>query len=255
MQQYVPFFYDLVTILIFVVMIASCAHRGFARTIVHFIGYAASLFVAAGLSKPIAQAIYSSLIRPAMVENITAKLSQVGAELLPENLMEVVESLPQVLLEAVGVEKDKLVTLLHQLITGGGGDAAGQIADAIVAPLALMLLKAVFFLLLFSVCMFLVRIISSLFGGINRVPVIGSANRLLGGVIGALQAMLTLYIIAVALTLLVSLTGSITIHLDGQAVVIASRSIFQQAQLFRAFVNFNPLDLLMLKQLGQAAAV
>ncbi|MCI8624042.1 MAG: CvpA family protein [Provencibacterium sp.] len=250
MQDFVVLAYDIVTVLIFIYMIVVGARRGFARTLACFIGYVAALFGAAALSEPAARWIFEALLRPSIVSGISEKLSQVQAELLPESLLSFAQSIPEGVLGMLGLDPEKLVETLHDLIGSSGAGAAGAIADSVIAPLVVNLLKAVLFLLLFSVAMFFVRRLAGVFGEINRLPLIGPANQIMGGLVGAAQAALTMYVIVLVLGLVLSLTaGSLEIHRDGQApLVLCSEAVFARTLFFKAFVNWNPLDLLLFAQ-------
>lgn len=245
-QSFVPLIYDIVTIAMFVYMMSVCARRGFVKTVASFVGYIAALFVAASTAKPLATMFYSAFIRPSMTRSIESKLSGVQAEALPGALYQLVESLPQSLLEAAGFNKAALAGSLQGLAENGGQNAAAAIADAVVQPLVVMLLKMVLFLLIFWVAMFFVRRIVWMVGGVNRLPLIGSVNRLLGGVVGIVQAAVMMYVIAVLLMLLISLgSGELALTIQGQRVTLASQAVFEQTMLFKTFIHSNPLDLLM----------
>ncbi|PWM35250.1 MAG: CvpA family protein [Clostridiales bacterium] len=249
MQPFIPLIYDIATVIVFVYMIAACARGGFLRTIVSFIGYAAALVGAAVLSRPLAAGVYGSLIRPGVIQRIAEKLAQYRNDALPAGLLGLFEGLPEEVLGALGMDKEGIVDALGDLIQNGGQGAAGEIADAIVAPLAVMLLKIIFFFLIFGLLMIIVRRVAWVFGSVNHLPLLGPANRILGGAVGALQAALTMYVVAVLLVLLVSLTKEgIVIRLSGEDITLASYALYQRTVLFRVFVNTNPLDLLLLTQ-------
>ena len=249
MQPFIPLIYDIATVIVFVYMIAACARGGFLRTIVSFIGYAAALVGAAVLSRPLAAGVYGSLIRPGVIQRIAEKLAQYQNDALPAGLLGLFEGLPEEVLGALGMDKEGIVDALGDLIQNGGQGAAGEIADAIVAPLAVMLLKIIFFYLIFGLLMIIVRRVAWVFGSVNHLPLLGPANRILGGAVGALQAALTMYVVAVLLVLLVSLTKEgIVIRLSGEDITLASYALYQRTVLFRVFVNTNPLDLLLLTQ-------
>lgn len=248
MQAFVPLIYDAVTIGIFLYMIAACAHRGFVRTVVSFIGYAAALLGSALLAKPLAQSVYASLVRPKVEGAITEKLDALHLDSVSGNLLEIVEQIPSNLLALIGMDKEEVASSLEELITGGG-NVAGEITDTIVGPLVILLLKLIFFLAIFTVAMFLVRKLCAVFAGVNRLPLIGPVNQILGGLVGALQAALTLYVLVVAINLVLSFTGgALVLSPQGrEPLVLASNDLFERTLFFKAFVHMNPVNLLLLK--------
>lgn len=246
MQDFVVAAYDIVTVLVFLYMIVVGARRGFLRTLVYFIGYAAVLLGAAALSEPAARWIFETLLRPSIVSGIAGKLSEVQQELLPESLLAFAQSVPEGVLGMLGLDQEQLVETLHGLIENGGAGAAGAITDSVVAPLAVNLMRLVLFFLLFSIAMFFVRRLAGVFNEVNRLPLIGPANQVMGGLVGAAQAALTLYVIAAVLKLLVSFTADgLVIQQAGGPLVLCSEALFSKTLFFKAFVNWNPLDLLL----------
>ena len=244
MQDFIIIVYDIVTVLIFLYMMVVGARRGFARTLVYFIGYVAVLVGAAVLAEPAARWIFETLLRPSVVSGIAEKLSQVQQELLPESLLAFAQSVPEGVLDMLGLDSEQLVQTLHQLIENGGTGAAAAITDSVVAPLAVNLMRLVLFFLLFSIAMFFVRRLAGVFGEVNRLPLIGPVNQLMGGLIGAAQAALTLYVIAADLKLLISFTADgLVIQQAGRPLVLCSEELFSKTLFFKAFVNWNPLDL------------
>lgn len=248
MQVFIPLIYDIFTVGMFIYMISTCSRRGFAKTAASLVGYMTAIFTASSVSKPLATATYTVFIKPPITRSIAQKISELEIDVLPQALLELTESLPQELLAAVGLDKEQLVEVLLSLVGGGGQDAAQAITDSVVQPLVVALLKMVLFLVIFTLAMFFVRRLVWMFSGVNRLPIIGPLNRMLGGVVGIVQAAIMLYVTAVLLTLLVSLTGSgITVKIAGESVTLASAAVFQKTMLFRAFINTNPLDILLMK--------
>lgn len=249
MQGFVVLAYDILTALVFVYMIAVSARRGLARTLAYFLGYAAILFGAAAVSGPAAQWAFEALLRPGIVSSISGKLSQAQAELLPESLLAFAESVPSGVLEMLGFDPEELAEMLHRLIEGGGAGAAAAITDSVIAPLATHLIKLVLFLLVFSIGMFFLRRLVGIFDEVNHLPLIGPVNQVLGGVVGAAQAALTMFIIAAVLKMLLSLVpGGITIPVGGQPLALCNEALLRETLFFKVFLQTNPLDLLLFAQ-------
>lgn len=246
LQNWIPLIYDVLTLILILSMVFSCARQGFLRTVVGLLGYAAAMVGAAACAKPLAEFIYETLLEPPLVRGIESRIEAVQPDLLPDSLLQTVEKLPVFIFEAMGLSQQEMVRALHNLIENGGAQAAQGIVQAVVAPLAVMLLRSFLFILIFGVALFFVRRLAHMFGTVNRLPVVGPANRILGGVVGLLEAALTMYVIILVLQILLTFAGgSIRVQAEGQTVVLAGAALFERTHLFKIFLNFNPLDLLL----------
>ena len=85
---------------------------------------------------------------------------------------------------------------------------------------------------LFTVLMLLVNTIAGLLKSVNFLPVIGSLNEILGGVLGAAQGLLYVFVFASLLWFIVSATG------DGMGII--SNSEIEKTFLFRWFYLAGP---------------
>ena len=100
-----------------------------------------------------------------------------------------------------------------------------------IYPVLYILLQGLLFLLLFAACMVLVHCLAKVLRGVERLPVIGTVNGLLGGVMGALEALVVLFVAAVAVRLLLDATGGFS---------WLNASIIDETYLFRHFYYFDP---------------
>ncbi len=101
------------------------------------------------------------------------------------------------------------------IISGGfdGGLAHSAVKKAIKTPVT-ALITAVAFLILFIVFLLLFRWIAKLAGIINKIPVIGKLNSLLGGLLGIAKALLIIYLLCFLLSRYVMLSQNKFITVD-----------------------------------------
>ena len=105
-----------------------------------------------------------------------------------------------------------------------------SITDGVLYPILYMLLQGLLFLVLFAACMVLVHCLTKVLKGAERLPVIGTVNSLLGAVMGAAEALVVLFVAAVAVRLLLDVTGGFS---------WLNENIVGQTYLFRYFYNFD----------------
>ena len=123
-----------------------------------------------------------------------------------ENLEQVIEELPSVLTNALSFEWDEVSLRLEGIGSSAMG-LAEVFTDSIIAPSVVGLIRWVIFLLLFSLMLFVVHVFSKLLRELRRLPVIGTANSLLGGVVGFVEVILLVFAFTTALHLFFALTN------------------------------------------------
>jgi uncharacterized membrane protein required for colicin V production len=97
------------------------------------------------------------------------------------------------------------------------------------------------FAVIFSLCMIAVRLIAGMTNGIFRLPILGTANRLLGAGIGVVKAFLILFLISTVVAIIVPVMSL-------QKNPAVSESTISQTTLFKSVYNINPLTHILLKQ-------
>ncbi|RKJ40274.1 CvpA family protein [Acutalibacter sp. 1XD8-33] len=171
--------------------------RGFIRSVVHFLGAVIAACLASALGGVVAQWLFDSLFRQAMVEKISDSLQGLGAENAAAAVEQIIASLPDFLVRAL---EEAGVTAAS--ITGGIGVQTGQAAQLItdyLSPVFVNFLKVLVVIVLFSLFMTLVRILAGVVSRMLRLPIIHQLDGLLGGIFGFLLAMVSVWIVVAAL--------------------------------------------------------
>lgn len=132
------------------------------------------------------------------------------AEITPA-LSEFLEQLPGFLSEMLFREYGGRQEFLESLQSGAlhtVTDLSGFLVDRVISPLITSLLQVCICLILFIIGMILVRIAANLFRSFDAVPILGGINSLLGGLLGACQAAIMLYILALLVKFVIIMSGS-----------------------------------------------
>ena len=162
----------LAALILFVVI--RSVRRGFVSSFIHLLGVAASCIVAALTAGKAAAWLYDGYLAERVEQSVSDSLREK--------------------LEAFAGLLDRIDPT--DTISAAAGDA--------VRTMAVSLLTMVAFLIIFLLAMLIVRALVKLARSVNRVPVVGGINRLLGGVLGAAEAFLLCYLIGMAATVLIS---------------------------------------------------
>ena len=174
---------DIIILAILVGCILYHAHKGFLSSLLAMFGTVVSLIVSHFMGSRLALPVFNGLFRQNMVDKTARLLQDEGVTTLAGLLDGLLGFLPDVVLDSI-VEKHgaSLTTSIHT----GATDISARIVDEVVAPLLLPLISFFIFILLFLVLRLLVSLLSRLLADANKIPVLGKANRVLGGVAGAL---------------------------------------------------------------------
>lgn len=203
---------DIILAAIGILIVIGSWRSGFLRTAVLLVGYASSVVVAFWLSERLAVMVYDNFIRGFIQTGIdNAVASSVNGMSFDTVLPTLFESWPKVIvnpiLAAFGGEKE----LLHTLEESTGGvlsNLGNTVAGTLVAPIVTSLLRIIFCLLIFLICVIIVRSIAGLFKRFYAVPILGTLNSLLGGLLGVAKAALFLLLLAMIVSLVISISGN-----------------------------------------------
>ena len=193
--------WDLALIALILFVVIRSVGRGFVSSFIHLLGLAASCIVAALLSGRAAAWVYDGFL--------AEKLQTAVSDALQQKLQTFVELLDRI---------DPTNTIIT---------SAGDVLRTVMVALLTM----VAFLIIFLLAMVIVKALARLTRNVNRVPVVGGVNRLLGGILGAAEAFLLCYLIGMAVTVL------ITFSENGWSWL--NTAVVQKSTLLNWFVQFE----------------
>lgn len=111
-----------------------------------------------------------------------------------------------------------------------------SVLDNIVKPLVLIPIQTLIFTILFAVILFVLSLIIRATSIINKVPVLGKLNEVLGGVMGILQGVVVIFVIVIGVHLAVSISNNSLIFLNEMTI--------NKSFAFSTVYNFPFLDFL-----------
>lgn len=222
---------DGVVIAVCLICVLVGVQRGFIRSAVHFLGSVIAACLASVLGGAVAQWLFDTLFRGAMVEKINETLQSLGAENAVAAIQQVLDSLPDFLVRAME-EAGVTVSRISGEITNQSSQAAGMIADYL-APVFVGFLKVLAVIVLFFLLMTLVRLLAHLVGNMFRLPILGQIDGLLGGVFGFLLALLAVWVVVAAVTVFIPVLDTATRYQVDQ--------VLGQSMIAKLFMQSNPL--------------
>ena len=225
---------DLIIVVVCVLFVAIGAHRGFIRSAAHFLGAVIAASFAGLLGGPVAQWLFDTLFRPALVERIGESLTELGNGDTYTMVQGVFASLPDFLIRALesgGVTAASVT----EAMAAQSGQAADLIASAL-APVFVGFLKVLVVIVLFCLFMVVVRVVSNLLATAFRLPILNAVDGLLGGVFGLFLAVVSIWIVLAAIHVFTPMLAA-----DAQAQV---ETALRQSYLTGLVVHWNPLGIM-----------
>ncbi len=227
---------DLMVALITVGFIWYGVRRGFLVMLVNTCGRLLSCVVAYVASRALATTIYNVYIHDRLVDSIASSISGSLADS---------DAAVQ-----VSVILQELPGFLRNMVYGLFGDAAGvsaavgetldgsvtvitaAIVDQAVYPIVYLVLQCLLFLLLFTCLKIIIGALSETLRNLRRCILVGVPDMLAGAALGAVEGLLTVFVVVVVIQLLVYCSGGRIPFLTDEAI--------QSTHIFRVFYNLSP---------------
>lgn len=104
----------------------------------------------------------------------------------------------------------KFAGFLGSIVTGKAdiNDISAEAAQILIRPAVILPLTALIFSLIFAIIGFVLRVVVKCFSIVEKIPVVGRANTVLGGFVGLVESFAVLLVISFALHAVIILTGN-----------------------------------------------
>ncbi len=194
--------FDIIALVLAIFIIARSASKGFISSIISFFGGLASLILSSFLSRPLAEYIYGLFLKDKIISSITESIGNVSTNSASEflnSLEQSVQSLPSPIVALFQSNGQSVVDIVTNNLGQGVQTIAEDLSLKIIEPLFITLISTVFFIILFIILSLVFNLLSKLFVGIKKIPVIGKINSILGAVFGILYSLIILYVVYVVL--------------------------------------------------------
>lgn len=133
-------------------------------------------------------------------------------------------------------DQSAIKSIVLSIIEAEADDFAESILDNTVKPVLLVPVRALIFFVLFALLMFVLNLVVKALKIVNKIPVLGGLNVLLGIVLGTVEAVITIFIVCIGVQVVVTLTNNSLIFLNTMTI--------DQTVLFRYVYYFDFLNFL-----------
>lgn len=237
---------DIIIIAILLVNVIAGAKKGFVYTAYRFLRLIISFIAAYFFAKPLAEIIKTTPIHSSLSKSLEGSLSNYIDNAVSgvvhgsaENISEHIQASDSgigALLKAFGRSPEEIAAEYSRLMEQKAETAAEDLKQFIITPVTDAITIAISFILIFAISLLVLYLVMKLLNLVAEAPVINVLNRLLGGVAGAIAAIIQIFVISIILDALLPLAGSAGIDILGQ---------IKDSQLYSFIFSINPIALLI----------
>lgn len=189
--------------------------------------------------------IYESDIEKYGIENmiLTEVLAQnIKSSDVADSVNDIIEQVGEAV-PALGLEGKTIDDIDSGMINNvvvsvvqSSGNPGKAVLDNVAKPIVLVPLRTVIFVILFFLVFIILSIIIKATSVINKLPVIGKLNSLLGGILGLVQGLIIVFIVVIIVHMAVEMTNNTLIFLNDMTI--------NKSYGFSWIYNFSFLDFL-----------
>lgn len=230
---------DAVILFAAVILIWLGAKRGFIRSVMGLVSGIASIIAAYAYTPVLSAYIKKNYLVENITDGIAETLRSLSLDTATDlyDLDRLASDLPEPftsILERYNIDVEAFIGQIRGL-TGCTDDVVDAFAARIAAPTTTIIASVVAFALIFIVVQLVLSLLTGLLDLIFTLPVLGSANMLLGFIFGIVEAAVISCLLATVLSVLVNSLGAIDPGIFGTDVV-------QDTIICKFLLNHNLLD-------------
>ncbi|MBE6867107.1 MAG: CvpA family protein [Ruminococcaceae bacterium] len=220
---------DIGLVVVLLISVVRAYIDGFFTSVIRLIGNLGSLFGAWYVASTYSQPIFDSLLRNSLITRSYSYLQQTARNIDIETaLSSVIGKWPQEFVNTILQKtQDSLSVLLSPDM-----DSAVFLVDQFIAPIVVACISVVIFIVLFIAIRVVCALLAKMFKTVNKVPILGFANRLAGGLSG--------FVIGGVNIILLSFLFSIIVIITGDGLSWLNSQVISQSQILALTGMINP---------------
>ncbi len=201
---------DIILVGIFVVLVAAASKKGFVLTVLEVVAIIAALFCASYISEPMAQGSYDMFLKGNVVKVInseidgktaSAKIGDVAYEAIPQYAIDFAECAG---INTQSVKKNINSTVEKAVKSGNLKEIGEKIEENCVRPIAVPAIRIILFFVFFVILLLIFRLLAKAVSKAVKLPIVGTMDTVLGGLIGAVRGAAVLIIISTVFATMLS---------------------------------------------------
>lgn len=222
---------DVILLAILAVFIFTAAKKGFMLTLLELLAVVIALVVSFQSSPLVAQATYDGIIENKIIETVETKIDEtVDVSTTAEQTVVIMDSIPEFMVKyaaSVGVDTEEIKAQISSEKISSE-NVATELTQKIAQPIVVGAMTIVFFFPIAVILLFALKWLAKLLSKLFKVPLVKTANQILGGALGACKGLLVIIFVCTILEFLFS--GS-----DGEFAQAVN-----QSNVMNLLDNINP---------------
>ena len=134
-------------------------------------------------------------------------------------------------LDALGFGDENVFGVIDTFLRGSNESVSESAEENLIAPIAIWIIKILIMVILFFILKLIIKPVSNLFKAVNKIPIIGPINALLGGVLNCAISLLVIYIVALLIKVIINITSNSLIFINNDTI--------QLTTVFKYIYNFG----------------
>ena len=216
---------DVILIAVIVLTAFHYKKKGFVAGLLDLVGNLLALLVAWIASDRISPTVFENFFKQGLIEKITQTVQEQGVS----GLTMLVENFSSIL---PGGMADEVTRSLQEILGSGAPDLAVRIVDTILTPLIVPMITVVLFFIAFAVCKLVISMLVAVLTNINKIPVIGSVNELLGILVGVAGGVLNVVLLLCLIWAVVAITNN--------NLPVLNHDMLSGSMMYSLFSKYNP---------------
>ena len=211
MEFLLTFAVDFILLVIFVTSVFSVIRKGFLQGILSLIALFIALVTANFANVPAAEWCYDNLLSDYIAETVESSIpADTDSIDFNSSVKSFVDSLPVFVVEQLDVQDVDIDASLNELCNEklSSNRVAEEISNQLIRPGIIMLLRLVFFLVIFIGLRFLFGIVIRVVSKIANLPLLRPINKFLGIILGLIEGLLSVYSLTIILGFISQLLNS-----------------------------------------------
>ena len=193
---------DIILIAVFAAFVFAAVKKGFIRTLLELVAVVAALVLAYQFSPMASQAVFDGMLEKNITSSIETQISNnvdtATAAKKAELALDAIPDFAVSLADAAGVDIDNIKNKISSENLSAES-VANELVEKIAEPIITGALTIIFFILLACVLIIVLKIAAAKISKLFKVPIVGTADKLLGAVLGICRGLVVLILICTVL--------------------------------------------------------
>ena len=235
----VNFIIDIVLVAVAVIIIVRGWKNGAVKGILSFAINIVAAVAAYAFTPKLASIIYDNWILQKVSGSIETTVGSLAKSGDGYDFAKLIADMPEVfsnMLTKYGVKSSALEEFTSRMSETGEA-ALSKVADFIASPVSTIISNALAFIVIFIVALVVLKLAAKLIAALFKAPLLRTADRLAGLLLGCLNAGIILWIVSIVVSHGITALGSVAPSWFGEQVV-------ERSVILGFFAEYNPLKII-----------